>query len=65
VSGLGAIPLKQFAADGTLVSGIVTAGMNSDVLIVGAGSYALLMDPLPAQASQQLQGFTVGIAEMR
>lgn len=50
VSGLGAIPLKQFAADGSLVSGIVTAGMNSDVQIVGAGSYALLLDPLPATA---------------
>ncbi|WP_161969015.1 hypothetical protein, partial [Aquitalea magnusonii] len=50
VSGLGAVPLKQFAADGSLVSGIVTAGMNSDVQIVGAGSYALLLDPLPAAA---------------
>ena len=50
VNGLGAIPLKQYAADGSLVFGIVTAGMNSDVQIVGAGSYALLLDPLPAQA---------------
>lgn len=51
VSGLGAIPLKQYAADGTLVSGVVTAGMTSDVQIVGAGSYALLLDPLPAAQS--------------
>lgn len=50
VNGLGAIPLKQYAADGSLVSGIVTAGMNSDVQIVGAGSYALLLDPLPGTA---------------
>lgn len=50
ISGLGAIPLKQYAADGSLVSGIVTAGMNSDVQIVGAGSYALLLDPLPSTA---------------
>ncbi|QBJ80502.1 hypothetical protein [Aquitalea sp. USM4] len=47
VNGLGAIPLKQYAADGSLVSGIVTAGMNSDVQIVGADSYALLLNPLP------------------
>ena len=50
ISSLGAIPIKQFAADGSLVSGIVTAGMNSDVQIVGAGSYALLLDPLPGTA---------------
>lgn len=48
VNGLGAVPLRQFAADGTLVSAIITAGMNSDVQIVGAGTYALLLDSLPA-----------------
>lgn len=59
VNGLGAIPLKQYASDGTVVSAIVTAGMNSDVQIVGAGTYALLLDPLPASPSSTPGMFSI------
>lgn len=46
INGLGAKMLMQYAADGSLVSAVITSGMLTDIEY--NGTYAIVLDPLPA-----------------